>query len=156
MSLQHIVVKLGQTSINITAANRVTLAAILLQQKVVKLAVILLQQKMIKLAVILLQQKLVLCITYMDTPSGRWPGIYFLRNTGTTPGRWQSKTPILSRDVDQKSLETVFFIAICHHIGNKRQSKTLFLSIFDLRSSIVDSVFDFRLPGVGTDHITPL
>ena len=47
-----------------------------------------------------------------------------------TPGRGQSKTPILSRNVDQKSVET------------------LFLSIFDPRLSIVDNIFDFRLPGV--------
>ena len=65
-----------------------------------------------------------------------------------TPGRRQSKTPILSRNVDQKSLETEFSIAICRHTGDKWQSKTLFLSIFDPRSSIVDSVFDCRLPGV--------
>ena len=30
-----------------------------------------------------------------------------------TPGRRQSKTPILSRNVDQKSIETVFSIVIC-------------------------------------------
>ena len=65
-----------------------------------------------------------------------------------TPGRRQSKTPILSRNVDQKSIETEFSIAICRHTGDKWQSKTLFLSIFDPRSSIVDSVFDCRLPGV--------
>ena len=65
-----------------------------------------------------------------------------------TPGRWQSKTPILSRIIDQKSIETVFSIAICHHTGDKWQSKTLFLSIFDARSLIVDNVFDCRLPGV--------
>ena len=65
-----------------------------------------------------------------------------------TPGRWQSKTPILSRNVDQKSIETVFLIAICRHTGDKWQSKTLFLSIFSPRSSIVDSVFDCCLPGV--------
>ena len=59
-----------------------------------------------------------------------------------------SKTAILSRNVDQKSLETEFLIAIFRHTGNKWQSKTLFLSIFDPRSSIVDSVFDCRLPGV--------
>ena len=47
-----------------------------------------------------------------------------------------------------KSIETVFSIAICHHTGDKWQSKTLFLSIFDPRSSIVDYVFDCRLPGV--------
>ena len=71
-----------------------------------------------------------------------------------TPDRWQSKTPILSRNVDQKSIESVFSIAICRPIGDNRpigdkwQSKTLFLSIFDPRLSIVDNVFDCRLPGV--------
>ena len=54
--------------------------------------------------------------------------------------------PILSRNVDKKSLETEFLIAICSHTGDKWQSKTLFLSIFDSRLSIVDSVFDSRLP----------
>ena len=62
-----------------------------------------------------------------------------------TPGRRQSKTPILSRNVDQKSLETECSIAICR---DKWQSKTLFLSNFDPRSSIVDSVFECRLSGV--------
>ena len=47
-----------------------------------------------------------------------------------------------------KSVETVFLIAICRPTGHKWQSKTLFLSIFDPRSSIVDYVLDFRLPGV--------
>ena len=56
--------------------------------------------------------------------------------------------PILSRNVDKKSLETEFCIAICRHTGDKWQSKTLFLSIFDPRSSIVDRVFDCRLSGV--------
>ena len=66
----------------------------------------------------------------------------------STPGRRQSKTPILSRNVDQKSLETEFSIDLCRHAGDKKQSKTLFLAIFDLCSSIVKSVFDCRLPGV--------
>ena len=43
-------------------------------------------------------------------------------------------------------METVFSIAICRPTGDKWQSKTLFLSIFDPRSSIVDCVFDYRLP----------
>ena len=43
-------------------------------------------------------------------------------------------------DADQKSLETVFLIAICRHSGDKWQSKTLFLTVFDLRSSIVLTV----------------
>ena len=34
-------------------------------------------------------------------------------------------------------LETVFLIAICCQLGDKRQLKILFLTIFDLRSSIV-------------------
>ena len=51
-----------------------------------------------------------------------------------TPGRRQSKRPTLSRNVDQKSIEIVFFY--CD------------LSIFNPRSSIVDYVFDCRLSGV--------
>ena len=58
-----------------------------------------------------------------------------------TSGRRQSRTPILSRNQDQKLLETEFSIAIC-----RQQSKTLFLSIFDPRLSIVDGIFDRRLP----------
>ena len=64
------------------------------------------------------------------------------------PGRRQSKTLILSTNVDQKSLEVEFWIAICHPTGDKWQSKTLFLAIFDPRSSIVKSVFNCRLPDV--------
>ena len=41
------------------------------------------------------------------------------------------------KNADQKLIETVFSIAICRHTGDKLQSKTLFLTIFDLRSSIV-------------------
>ena len=58
--------------------------------------------------------------------------------------------PILSRNVDKKSIETVFLIAICRHPGDKLQLKTLFLAIFDPHSSIVDSVFVCRLPGEST------
>ena len=42
-----------------------------------------------------------------------------------------------STNADQKSIETVFSIPICRQCGDKWQSKTLFLLIFDLRSSIV-------------------
>ena len=42
-----------------------------------------------------------------------------------------------SMNVDQKSIETVFLIAICRQCGDKWQSKTLFLTIFYLCSSIV-------------------
>ena len=51
-------------------------------------------------------------------------------------------------NVDKKSLEIEFSIAICRPTGDKWQSKTLFLSIFCQRPSIVKSVFDCRLPGV--------
>ena len=50
------------------------------------------------------------------------------------------------KKVDQKPYETEFSIAICRSTGNKWQSKTLFLAIFDPRSSIVKVVFDCRLP----------
>ena len=53
------------------------------------------------------------------------------------------------KNVDKKSLETEFSIAICHPTGDKWQLKTLFIAIFDLHSSIVKSVFDYRLSGVG-------
>ena len=65
-----------------------------------------------------------------------------------TPGRRQSKMSILSTNKDQKSLETEFSIAICHLIGDKWQSKTLFLAIFDPHSLIVKSMFDCHLPSV--------
>ena len=41
----------------------------------------------------------------------------------------QSKMLILSTNVDQKSLETEFLIAICRPTGDKWQSKTPFLAI---------------------------
>ena len=52
---------------------------------------------------------------------------------------------ILLTNVDKKSLETEFLIAICRPTGDKWQSKTLYLAIFDPRSSIVKSVYDCRL-----------
>ena len=73
-----------------------------------------------------------------------------------TLGRRQSKTLILSTDVDQKSLETEFSIAICRQSENKWQSKTLFPAIYDPRSSIFKSVFDCRLPGVKMQKKSPL
>ena len=42
-----------------------------------------------------------------------------------------------SMNADHKSLEKGVSIAICRQSGNKRQSKSLFLTILDLRSSIV-------------------
>ena len=39
------------------------------------------------------------------------------------------KTSILSTNVDQKSLETEYLIAISRLVGDKWQSKTLFLAI---------------------------
>ena len=60
-----------------------------------------------------------------------------------TPVRRQSKTLILSTNVDQKSLETELSIAICRMAIENTVS-----SDFDPRSSIVKSVFDCHLPGV--------
>ena len=40
-------------------------------------------------------------------------------------------------NADHSSLETVYLIAICRQLGDKRQSKALFLAILDPRSSIV-------------------
>ena len=61
-----------------------------------------------------------------------------------SPGRRQSKTPILTRNVESKIDKNIVFD--CHL--SQMAIKTLFLSIFDPRSSIVDSVFDWRLPGM--------
>ena len=67
--------------------------------------------------------------------------------------RWQLKKFILSTDVYQKSLETEFSIAICRQSGDKWQPKTLFLTNFDLRSSINKSIFDCRLSGCDVGNI---
>ena len=47
------------------------------------------------------------------------------------------ETDVLRKHRFQKSLETVFLIAICRPSGDKWQAKTLFLMIFYLRLSIV-------------------
>ena len=60
-----------------------------------------------------------------------------LKNTFTTPETRQSKTLLTIDERRSKSLETVFTIAICRKMGDKWQSKTRFLAIFDLRSSII-------------------
>ena len=65
-----------------------------------------------------------------------------------TPDRRQSETLIKSTNIDQKPLATEFSIAIYRSTGDKWQSKTLFLWIFDPRSSIVKHFFDCRLLGV--------
>ena len=49
---------------------------------------------------------------------------------------------IPSTNIDQKSLETEFSIAICPLTGDKWQLKTLILAISDPHSTIVKSVFD--------------
>ena len=61
------------------------------------------------------------------------------------PGRRQWKTSILSTNIDKKLLETEFLIAICRPNGDKWQSKTLFLEIFD-QSVFVKCSECFRLP----------
>ena len=75
-----------------------------------------------------------------------------------TPDRRQSKTLILSTNVD-KNRSKKFLIAICRPAGDKWQSKILFLSIFDPLSSTVTckSVFDYRLSRVNicVRHLKP-
>ena len=48
---------------------------------------------------------------------------------------------ILLTNADQKSLEIESLIAICRQTGDKWQSKTLFVAIFDPHALIVNSVF---------------
>ena len=50
-----------------------------------------------------------------------------------TSDRRQSKTLILSTNVDLRSLEAEFSIAVCRPTGDNWQSKTLFLAICDPR-----------------------
>ena len=61
--------------------------------------------------------------------------MYFIKITHRAGGN--RKRSLQSTNADQKSLETVFSIVICRQSGDKWQSKTLFLTIFDLRSAIV-------------------
>ena len=71
-----------------------------------------------------------------------------------TLDRQQSKTLLLSTNTDQTSLETeVFFIAICRQLGDKWQSKTLFLAFFNQCLSIVKSAFECRLYPVCKYHV---
>ena len=72
--------------------------------------------------------------------------IFEINQNYITPDRRQSKTLILSTNVDQISLETVFD---CHLSPDWRQMaiKTLFLAIF-LFLFDFKSVFDCRLSGV--------
>ena len=61
-----------------------------------------------------------------------------------TSGRRQSKTSIPRND--DKNIRNIVFDCYLSPDWRKIQSKTLFLSIFDPRSSIVKSVFDCHLP----------
>ena len=61
---------------------------------------------------------------------------------------------VLSNYIDKKSLETECSIAICRPIGDKWQSKPLFLAEFDPHSSIVKSIFDCPLSSVMIQHGT--
>ena len=54
------------------------------------------------------------------------------RRVGGNRKRYQRST-----NADQKSIETVFLIVICRQCGDKWPSKTMFLTIFYLRSSIL-------------------
>ena len=63
-----------------------------------------------------------------------------------TPGRRQLKTLSTIDECGSKLIETVFLIAICRQCGDKWQLKTLFLTIFDLRSSIVLAISTAAYP----------
>ena len=71
-----------------------------------------------------------------------------------TPDRGQSNMLSTMTKIGQKSIETVFSIAICRQCDDKWQSKTLFLTIFDICSSIVlvfsiaTYPFCFHIPGL--------
>ena len=69
----------------------------------------------------------------------------------TTPGRRQSKTLLLSTNVDQNSYNLSFRLPFVARLVTKMAIKNTFLANFHPRSSIVKSVFDSRLPGVFTD-----
>ena len=70
-----------------------------------------------------------------------------------TQDRRQSKTFVLSINVDQKTLEIEFSISIYRPTGDKWHSKTPSLAIFDPRSLIVKSVFDCCLSGVIDEYV---
>ena len=76
-----------------------------------------------------------------------------------TPDRHHFKTLILSTNVDRKSLETEFSLAICRLAGDKWQSKTLFPVIFDPRGLfLTDPDLDDRKlqPSMKTDALQSL
>ena len=70
-----------------------------------------------------------------------------------TPDMRQSKTFVLSTNIDQITLEIEFSISIYRTTGDKWHSKTLFLAIFDPRSLIVKSVFDCCPSGVIDEYV---
>ena len=57
-------------------------------------------------------------------------------------------------NVDQKSIEIVFLIAICHQWDDKWQSKQLFLLIFDLHSLMVLAFLIAAYPVCGCSEIS--
>ena len=74
-----------------------------------------------------------------------------------TPDRRQSKTLILSMNVDQKPLETEFLIAICRQSGDKWQSKTMFLALFCLFDLILYvPATNFQLNRDGSSWVEPV
>ena len=73
--------------------------------------------------------------------------LHFVCNN--TPGRQQSKTLLTIDEHAQKLLETVFFIDICRQLGDKWQSKTLYLTFLIVLTFLIANsinVFDCRLP----------
>ena len=71
-------------------------------------------------------------------------------SSNTTPGMRQSKTFTLSPNEDYNR-QKQFSNVICSLTGDKWQSKTLYLAIFDPRRRLL-TFFDSRLPGVNRVH----
>ena len=80
---------------------------------------------------------------YFFLKTNREMYLYFIKNKYkysvgiNTPDRRNPKHSKQSMNADQKSLETVFLIAICRQSGNIWLSGLLFLTIFDLILAIV-------------------
>ena len=73
--------------------------------------------------------------------------IFWDKDIVNTAGRWQSKTPILWRNLDQKLIKSVFDHHLSPHWPQMVDKNTVSID-FDPSLSIVDRFFDCRLPGV--------
>ena len=89
-----------------------------------------LQKKVIKMFLFLYNTCIYTCT--MDHPDLIVSNLLETHRVGGNRKRYQQST-----NVDQKSLETVFLIAICRQCGDKWQSKTLLLA-FSIATVCID------------------